>query len=189
MSDKMKLIMENWRGFSKKALNEDPFADAKSRFRNLDSALDSAEDELFRDDPFSKKESPKIKEFKQRLSKLGFSEKEVDDFITFEGMGMGGTKEQILEKKIIALEEFSNTPFNKMPQTMKVTPGRVIQMRHNRLSWKGKVGDPEAPTWVQTLIPGWKTSNPVYPSAPTSLGMSGRVLLVRKLKAAFAKTQ
>ena len=34
MSDKMKLIMESWRSFSKKTLNENPFADAE---RELDA--------------------------------------------------------------------------------------------------------------------------------------------------------
>ena len=146
-------------------------------------------DNMFGDDPFSNKESPKIKEFKQRLSKLGFTEGEVGDFIDLQGMGVGGTKEERLEKKIIALESFANTPFDKMPQKLKLIPGQDVKIRHNRLSWNGKVGDPSAPKWVQILAPGWKTDNPVFPAAPMKLGMHGKTLLLRKLKAAFAQTQ
>ncbi len=64
----------------------------------FDQMMKGAHD-MFGDDPFSNKESPKIKEFKQRLSKLGFTEEEVGDFIDFQGMGVGGTKEERLEKK------------------------------------------------------------------------------------------
>ena len=127
--------------------------------KKFDQMMAGAND-MFGDDPFSNKESPKIKEFKKRLSKLGFTEEEVGGFIDFQGMGVDGTKEERLEKKIIALESFANTPFNKMPQKMKVTPGIDFKIRHNRLYWEGKVGGPEAPRWVQILVPGWKTSNP-----------------------------
>ena len=43
MSDKMKLIMESWRGFSKKTLNENPFADAE---RELDADFYAKQEDL-----------------------------------------------------------------------------------------------------------------------------------------------
>lgn len=156
----------------------------------LDQMMKGADD-MFGDDPFSNKESPKIKELKQRLSRLGFTEEEVEQFIESEALGefTQSAKEKELEKKIIALENFANTPFNKMPQKLKITPGEDFEISYNRLNWSGKVGDASAPKWVQILVPGWKTNNPAYPNSPTTLGSYGHTLLIRKLKAAFAQTQ
>ena len=164
----MKLVMEVWKKFLKE---QDAMAD-------IDSMLDDADDEL------SGRVSPKIKQLQQRLAKLGMSKDDVSNFIQFQGMmgKRGENKEATLERKIAALEKFASTPLSKLPQRMKVTPGEQIELTLNQNSWSGKVGDPEAPKWVQTIIPGWQTKNPIYPASPNALGMAGREILFRKLR-------
>ncbi len=152
--------------------------------QNIDrSDIDSMSAEM--DDLLANRVSPKIKEFQLRLAKLGMSEENIKNFIQFEGMSAKREKrEVVLQRKIVALEKFAKIPLNKMPQQMKVMPGLEIEMMHNNLSWKGKVGDPKAPKWVQTKIPGWRTDNPFYPDSPQALGSAGRGILFRKLIAA-----
>ena len=170
----MKLIMESWRKFLIEKFDFDE-TDSEDAFSDLEN--------------IGKGPSPEIMKLQQRLEKLGISNEDSKSFIDFEGMSAtrGASKIDTLEKKVAALERFANTPINKMPQTMKVTPGEEIDVIHGRRSWKGKVGDPKAPPWVQMMIPGWKTNNPIWPKAPMDLGLYGKTILFQKLRAAGGK--
>ena len=157
----------------------------KEEMPDIDSMLDDSDAML------SGKVSPKIKQLQQRLMKLGMSKGDASNFTDFQGMmgKRGENKEATLERKVAALERFANTPLNKLPQQMKVKPGQQIQLSLNQNSWEGKVGDPKAPGWVKTIIPGWQTKNPIYPGAPSALGMAGKEILFRKLRAAASQTK
>ncbi|HBT09207.1 MAG TPA: hypothetical protein DEB18_06680, partial [Leeuwenhoekiella sp.] len=170
----MILIMENWRKF----LNEEegPKIDQAA----MDAAMGSMKGMLSGKGP---KLSPKRAKIQQRLEKIGMSKSEAVKFIEFKGMG--GDAE--LEKNVAGLEKYAQTPLNKWPQQGKLSPGDPFELTTNQRSWKGQVGDPKAPAWIQNRIPGWTTKNPIYPATPEELGFDGMRLLNRKLRAAAGK--